>query len=129
MEKSLFIVRGLPGSGKSTFASEITDTYFEADQYFINPSGEYVFDPSKIKDAHEWCRTNTESAMVSGSPKIAVSNTFTQDWEMQAYYDLAEKYEYRVFSIVIENRHGNKNLHGVPDDTLKRMKDRFQILL
>jgi hypothetical protein len=48
---------------------------------------------------------------------------------MQAYYDLAEKYEYRVFSIVIENRHGNKNLHGVPDDTLKRMKDRFQILL
>ena len=129
MEKSLFIVRGLPGSGKSTFASEITNTYFEADQYFINQSGEYVFDPSKIKDAHEWCRTKTESAMVSGNPKIAVSNTFTQDWEMQAYYDLAEKYEYRVFSIVIENRHGNKNLHGVPDDTLKRMKDRFQILL
>jgi predicted kinase len=129
VEKSLFIVRGLPGSGKSTFASQISDVYFEADQYFINQSGEYAFDASKIKDAHEWCRSKTESAMAWGKHKIAVSNTFTQDWEMKAYYDLAEKYEYQVFSIIVENRHGNKNLHGVPDDTLKRMKDRFQISL
>lgn len=129
MEKSLFLVRGLPGSGKSTFASEITDTYFEADQYFIEESGKYVFNPSKIKDAHEWCRSKVESAMAWGKPKIAVSNTFTQDWEMQAYLDLASKYDYKVFSIIVENRHEGKNLHGVPDDTLKKMRDRFQISL
>ena len=61
--------------------------------------------------------------------EIAVSNTFTQEWEMQNYISLAEQYNYRVFSIIVENRHGNKNLHGVPDDTIKKMKDRFQISL
>ena len=127
MEKSLFLVRGLPGSGKSTFASKITDAHFEADQYFIDQSGGYLFNPAKIKDAHEWCRSKTESAMVWGKPKIAVSNTFTQEWEMKAYYDLAEKYGYTVFSIIVENRHNGKNLHGVPENKLQQMKDRFQI--
>jgi adenylate kinase family enzyme len=37
MEKNLYIVRGLPGSGKSTFARSIAKPYqiFEADQYFM----------------------------------------------------------------------------------------------
>ena len=46
-----------------------------------------------------------------------------------AIFDLAKKYDYRVFSIIVENRHGSTNLHGVPDDTLKKMKDRFHISL
>lgn len=53
--KHLILVRGLPGSGKSTFAHAIWNNYAicEADQYFINKeTGEYVFDGSKIKDAH-----------------------------------------------------------------------------
>jgi hypothetical protein len=67
--------------------------------------------------------------MACGEEKISVSNTFTQEWEMETYFKLAEKYGYQVFSLIIENRHGNKNLHGVPDDTLQRMRDRFQISL
>jgi len=48
--------------------------------------------------------------------KIAVSNTFTQEWELQPYYELAIKYGYYVTCIVVENRHGNKSIHGVPED-------------
>jgi predicted kinase len=128
MGKSLYIIRGIPGSGKSTLASEISNISFEADQYFMI-DGEYNFDPAKIKEAHLWCQSRVDTAMACGEEKISVSNTFTQEWEMDIYLKLAEKYGYRVFSVIVENRHGNKNLHGVPDDTIKRMKDRFQISL
>jgi hypothetical protein len=42
---------------------------------------------------------------------------------------LAKKYGYTVFTLIVENRHGGKNTHGVPDDKLQIMKDRFQIKL
>jgi hypothetical protein len=48
---------------------------------------------------------------------------------MEAYYKLAEKYGYRVHSIVIENRHGGVNQHGVPADKVEMMKERFEIKL
>jgi hypothetical protein len=60
---------------------------------------------------------------------IVVSNTFTQEWEMEAYNLLAETYGYRVSSIIVENRHGGVNEHGVPDDKLEQMRDRFNIKL
>jgi hypothetical protein len=48
---------------------------------------------------------------------------------MKPYYKLAEKYGYVVFSLVVENRHGGINEHGVPDETLKKMENRFQLKL
>jgi hypothetical protein len=60
---------------------------------------------------------------------IVVSNTFTQEWEMNSYFKLAEKYDYKVFSLIVENRHGGKNTHGVPDEKLGIMKNRFEIQL
>jgi predicted kinase len=137
MTKTLTIVRGLPGAGKSSFAGFVWDDYAicETDKFFYDLDGNYNFDASKLKQAHEWCRSEVENRMKQNDenpqyyPDIVVSNTFTQEWEMQAYFDLASKYDYRVFSVIVENRHGGKNLHGVPDDALKKMKDRFQISL
>ena len=60
---------------------------------------------------------------------VVVSNTFTQEWEMDAYYELAKKYGYQVHSLVVENRHGGVNEHGVPADKLEQMKNRFEIKL
>jgi len=61
--------------------------------------------------------------------EIAVSNTFTQEWEMERYYELAEQYGYKVFSVVVENRHNGVNEHNVPEDKIQIMKDRFEIKL
>jgi len=137
MSGILFLVRGLPGSGKSTFATHIWNEYAvcEADKFFYDKEGNYNFDPSKIKDAHAWCRNEVETRMKDHQinqqyyPEIAVSNTFTQEWEMKDYYELAEKYGYKVVSLIIENRHGGKNVHGVPDDKLEIMRNRFEIKL
>jgi predicted kinase len=136
--KTLYIIRGVPGSGKSTFAKELVRAEFlvcEADKYFIDDEGNYNFDGSKLKEAHEWCRDRVETFMQDSLLNdqfyrhIAVSNTFTREWEMQAYVDLAEKYGYRVFSVIVENRHGSSNVHGVPDEVIEKMKERFEIKL
>jgi predicted kinase len=129
MEKILYIVRGIPGSGKSTFAKTLGGIHIEADQYFVDLEGNYNFDGSKIKLAHNWCMIQTQKAMVDDEPKIVVSNTFTQEWEMETYFKLAEENGYKVFTIIVENRHGGVNQHGVPEDKLQMMKDRFSIKL
>ena len=139
MEKILYIVRGIPGSGKSTFAKKIVGHDFlvcEADKYFINKeTGEYKFDVSKIKDAHKFCQDTVETYMKDSLVnnqfyrEIAVSNTFTQEWEMDQYFKLAKEYGYTVFSIVVENRHGGTNVHNVPEDKIEQMKNRFSIKL
>ena len=134
--KNLYLLRGLPGSGKSTLSNQFGDTHFEADMYFINENGEYIFNGADIKKAHQWCQSQVELAMIQNhitygldSSDIIVSNTFTQEWEMEPYYKLAETYDYRVFSLIVENRHGGENIHGAPADKIQIMKDRFEVKL
>jgi predicted kinase len=127
MEKMIYLVRGIPGSGKTTLAKQLTSNVFEADHYFYDNDGNYNFIASEIKEAHKECQQYVGYAMESGIPKIAVSNTFTQEWELQPYYELAIKYGYYVTSIIVENRHGGANKHGVPEDKIQLMKDRFEI--
>jgi predicted kinase len=131
--KELFLLRGLPGSGKSTLAKQLVGDkdycHKEADMYFVNGEGNYNFKPSQLKDAHQWCQEEIEFVMRLEHSPVVVSNTFTQEWEMQPYYDLAEKYGYRVYSLIVENRHGGVNEHGVPEEKLEQMKNRFEISL
>jgi predicted kinase len=139
MEKVLYIVRGIPGSGKTTFAKMLVGEDFlvcEADKYFIDKeTGEYNFDSTKIKEAHKFCQDTVESYMKDSLAndqfyrEIAVSNTFTQEWEMRPYFELAKNYGYKVFSVVVENRHGGTNQHGVPEEVLTKMCERFEITL
>ena len=131
--KTLYIVRGVPGSGKSTFAKSLGGTHFEADMFFMK-DGEYKFDMSKIKEAHNWCQDSVNTAMIMNNTAglnetIVVSNTFTQEWEMMPYFEMAELHEYRVFSIILENRHGGVNEHNVPEDKIEQMKNRFEVVL
>lgn len=130
--KKLILLRGIPGSGKSTFAKSISNEstgHIESDMFFVK-DGEYKFDGSRIKDAHNWCQDVVEHWMNSNEfETIIVSNTFTQEWEMKPYMDMAKEWEYQVFSIIVENRHGGVNQHGVPDEKLQQMNDRFEIKL
>ena len=136
MEKNLYIVRGLPGSGKSTFARSIAKSYqiFEADQYFME-KGKYNFDATKLKEAHNDCKQRVVRRMRENLfnsiffNNIVVSNTFTQDWEMKYYRSIGKRYGYKVHTIIVENRHYGTNVHGVPQDKLQVMEDRFEIKL
>ena len=127
--KELFLLRGLPGSGKSTLAKSLGGKHLEADMYFVDSEGNYRFDASKLRFAHGWCRLNCEMAMKAGVERIVVSNTSTQTWEMEPYLEFAKAYDYTVFSLIVENRHDGKNIHGCPDDKLEEMRNRFEVKL
>lgn len=128
--KELFLLRGIPGAGKTTLATSIGGKHLESDMYFVNPStGFYNFNPTKLKDAHSWCQNSVAEAMHNKESKIVVSNTFTQKWEMEAYYEMAKEHGYTVFSLVVENRHSGVDTHDVPEDVLQNMQDRFEIKL
>lgn len=125
--KTLFLLRGLPGAGKSTLADSLGIDYVEADMFFMQ-DGEYKFDGTKIKLAHEWCQDRVRKIMEYGM-SVAVANTFTQEWEMEPYLEMAEEFGYRVNSLIVENRHGNESVHGVPAQAMDIMEKRFEIKL
>ena len=132
----LILLRGLPGSGKSTLASIILQNpsgyepeILSADDFFIDDEGNYNFDGNKLREAHNYCQFRCSERMRQQKSRIVVANTFTQDWEMDIYFDMAQRYNYRVHTVIVENRHGNENVHGVPENKLQEMKERFQIKL
>ena len=132
--KNLYLLRGLPGSGKSTLAKQLGGSHFETDSYFLDENKNYKFDGSRLKEAHQWCQDLVSNAMLLNhttgyNETIVVSNTFTQEWEMKPYMDMAKDWGYKVFSIIVENRHGGVNQHGVSDEKLQQMQDRFEIKL
>ena len=131
--KTLYILRGLPGSGKSTLAERLKVGqewvyHFEADMWFYDKDGKYNFDATKLREAHLWCQTGVDDKMSSGYDVI-VSNTFTTEKELQPYYDAAKNHNYKVVSLVVENRHNGKSIHDVPEETLDKMEKRFTLKL
>ena len=35
--------------------------------------------------------------MITSTERLQSQNTFTQEWEMDRYYELAKQYDYKVF--------------------------------
>lgn len=127
MAQKLILVRGLPGSGKSTFAKSLLARnprmkHLEADMYFSR-DGEYIFDPTKLRAAHQWCWEATCEAMLEGRD-VVVTNTFTQLWELDRYLN----FRYRFEVIVVEMRTMWGNIHGVPADKVEAMEHRWEDL-
>lgn len=134
--KTLLLVRGLPGSGKTTLAETLIgkDNVYSADDFFTDTIGNYNYNISRIHEAHIFCFGNVKQRMIYETENsqfsiIAVANTFTQEWEMEKYINLAKEFGYTVHSVIVENRHGGKNIHSVDDDKLEQMKNRFEIKL
>lgn len=125
--KSLYILRGLPGAGKTTLAQNIIcnkGRMVAADDFMGK-----TFDATRLKECHRKCKETVDEWMELGVNPICVHNTFTQEWEMEDYHKLAEYHGYTVFHMIVENRHGNASVHNVPASTLKKMMDRFEVKL
>lgn len=131
MKKTIMLIRGISGSGKSTLANLLcagTDAVsLTADDFFVTSRGEYVFSRDLLPQAHAQCQDRAAQAMVQGRSAV-VHNTFCQRWEMQKYFDLAEKHDYQV--TVASTYDGGctdaelaqRNSHGVPLEGIERMR-------
>lgn len=130
---TLYLVRGCPGAGKSTFAQSLLDNrvvqrVYEADDYFLMKDGEYRFDFTLLEQAHYQCKRSTWLALYEGM-SVAVSNTSCAEWEVETYATIAQDTEANFVSIILENRHDGKNIHGCPDAKVEQMKRKFSVKL
>lgn len=117
----LILVRGLPGSGKSTYAKSLDILHLEADM-FCMMDGEYKWDPKRIGYTHSMCLQMTKEALEAGCD-VVVSNTFTTMKELKPYITLALT-KGAEFSITrMEGEYGS--VHNVPKETIEKMKLRF----
>ena len=134
MNKELILIRGLPGSGKSTLAKRIKEGYqyafvYEADDYFYDETGKYNYDFKHIKTAHEKCQQNTLERLaflieydLNGA--VIVSNTFTTKKELAPYFNIAKDLAIIPKVILCQNSYGS--IHGVPEETMIKMRNRFE---
>lgn len=139
--KNLFLIRGLPGSGKTTLARDLQWVFLgtegfpddvvcvAADDFMVDGEGNYLWQPEILPDCHRKCLQTAVDAMEKDVYDVIVHNTFTREKEMEQYMEAAKEYGYRVVRLVVENTHGNTSVHGVPEKTLQSMRDRFSLKL
>lgn len=131
---NLLLIRGLPGSGKSTLAKELikdknerydypNTVLFEADDYFTDLEGNYHYNPTEVKFAHQLCKLNCRKAMVHGL-NVIIANTFIQKWEMQDYLNLSIEFNYSLEIHAMKNNFGS--VHGVPVWKIEEMRKRWE---
>ncbi len=133
LHKSLILLRGLPGSGKSTLATVLSENgkypVFSIDSYFTDAAGNYVFEFDKNHIAYKHCEDQTRSSMQAACEKIFVDNTLTLAWEMEPYFKMAAEFNYRVFVLTVENRHGSKNNHHISEEQIQKMAAKYKVQL
>lgn len=123
---TLYLIRGLPGSGKTTLAKQLLRgflgnvSHWETDMFMEK---EPKFDGSKLAEFHAKCLEETKKDLLNNI-SVIVSNTFVRKWEMQPYLDFAAKY--RIPVQIIECKGQFTSVHNVPSYTLDRMKKNWE---
>lgn len=139
--QDLVILRGLPGSGKTTFAEQLIGrspehvAHHEADHFFhqvvyASDTGgagkvEYNFDRRLLGAAHDFCYGNVMRSLYEGFSCI-VSNTFSTRREIERYTRGVRRSGLPVRVRVIKCVGEYANVHEVPSSAIQRMKDRWE---
>jgi hypothetical protein len=51
------------------------------------------------------------------------------DWELEPYFKLASQFNYSLFVVTVENYHGKQNTHGVSEEQLQKMAEKYKVKL
>ena len=123
-QPTLFIVRGHPGSGKTTYGKHILaqqpgTKHIEEDDFFTDAKGNYTFDKSRLKEAQEWCLTAVKKALTAGNNAL-ISQDFTTRQEMAPFIALGYRTQ------IVEMGMDFPNTHGVSKKVVEAKKEAFE---
>jgi NEDD4-binding protein 2 len=135
--KQLILMRGCPGSGKSTTARKLAGDFgqvFSTDDYF-SMSGKYIFNGSALGEAHDWNQRRSLEAIRLRHPIVVIDNTNTTVKELKSYLphiELARELHYTV-SIAEPETDWRfdalelfaKGSHNVPVEHIEKMLNRY----
>lgn len=142
--KQVFILRGLPGSGKSYYAQTLADELggvdtsqyliCSTDDYFVNEQGEYHFDKFKLPQYHNLNLARFINALAQNIPLVIVDNTNIKKWEFIVYSQAAHALGYQVKEVIVgevkdksmQHLYAKRNTHNVPLKTISKMAYMFE---
>ncbi|XP_004631125.2 NEDD4-binding protein 2-like 2 [Octodon degus] len=137
LQKLLILLRGLPGSGKTTLSRILLGQsrdgiVFSTDDYFHHQDG-YRYNVNQLGDAHDWNQNRAKQAIAQGRSPVIIDNTNTQAWEMKPYVEMAIGKGYRVEFHEPETwwkfdpeELEKRNKHGVSRKKIAQMLDRYE---
>lgn len=139
----MILVRGIPGSGKSTAAKtfkQVLDAIstreveiFSTDDFWYQEnSSVYNWDASKLGKAHSWNQSRTARAIYDGK-HVIIDNTNIDQFAMQPYFDMAVKNDLDVMihvvetpvEVCIERQKERPEDRRVPEDAIRAMHERL----
>lgn len=134
---NLILIRGLPGTGKTTMSEallrrRVVETYWEADQYFSWEGGAYEFLPMEINHAHAWCQLNVRRQL-TGKRSVAVSNVFARLQHIGDYAKVASELGAGFCVIEMPNNISSVDLalrskHGLSTERIAEMRNGWEPL-
>jgi len=135
----VIIMRGPAGCGKSTWIKKNCPdaVVVSADHFWIvqheDGTEEYLFDISRLAEAHQDCLCRFVDSIVAGYQQIVVDNTNICRWQYAAYEKIARSHQYEVR--IVEFRPVSiddiktcikRNVHRVPAQVVTQMCTDFE---
>lgn len=132
MGNKLYVVRGLPGAGKSTFAKRLQGylggegrcLHIEADMFHVGADGVYRYVLENAEAAHRWCFEGVRAGLLGGKD-VVVSNTSLSLEYLMPYVELGKECGVGVEVILVKGSY--PNVHEVPEDVLVEMRGMFEV--
>ena len=139
MKKTCIILRGLPGSGKSTRAAELIKSngavVCSMDDYWTRGGSVYKRIPEKWKESQAFCEKQAAGAFQKGAPVVVIDNTNLKRSTVEHYKELAAKHGYSAevetigeFTPEACKTYAKRGIHNVPLSTIERMAAGFEPL-
>lgn len=136
MDKYAFIMRGIPGSGKSTVARLLCQAFVNsgnpAGNFIVHSTddlcmvdGEYQFDAALAGERHAQNLLNFKKSCADGVSCVIVDNTNVKTKQYMPYLQAAVERGYRV--VFVELPHpapmvaAQRNTHKVPLEVINQM--------